>query len=146
MRTHRSRGRILRQAQALSQRGFLYGTDLSIDGLSHDHVSGSVRDSAHFRLDRAMAGNAARSRTKNRATAPGLSGSRYARLRSHRKARLGRIPPGAWPVRARRVFTLSRPAPHSRAVLRYSEMAATRESPSCPNHRKTRPMPEFAAA
>src|SRR5262249_26789829 len=125
--------------------GFLHRADLSIDGLPDDHVSGAVRDSAHCGLDRAMAGNADRSRTKNCATAPSLSGSRYAWLRSHRKARLGRVPRGL-ACAARRMFTLSRPAPPSRAVLRYSEMEATRKSPPCPNHCKTRPMSEFVAA
>src|SRR5438876_4686015 len=49
-RSHRSRRRILREAQALSKRGLLHRPHLSIDGFPDDHVSRALRDSPHFRL------------------------------------------------------------------------------------------------
>ena len=78
--THRARGRVLHQAEALSQRRFLHRPDLPIHGLPRDHVSGAVRDSAYFRVDCAVGGNAARSRTEDRAAAPGLHRIRFAQL------------------------------------------------------------------
>src|SRR5229473_5155501 len=89
MRTYRPRRRILRQAQALSQRGFLHRPDLSIDGFPDDHVSRFVRDSAHFRLDRAVGRDAPRSRAENCAATPDLPWPRHAPLRPHRSARVG---------------------------------------------------------
>src|SRR5713226_9838371 len=88
MRTDRPRRRILRQAQALSQRGFLHRADLSIDGFPDDHVSRAVRDSADFGVDRAMGRDAPRPRAENRAAAPDLPRTRHAPLRSDRSARL----------------------------------------------------------
>ncbi len=61
---------------------FYTGLDLSIHGLPHDDVSGSVCYSAHFRLDRAVGGNVARSRAENRAPAANLSWLGRARLRA----------------------------------------------------------------
>src|SRR5262249_26036643 len=83
--------RVFRETQALSQRGFLYRPDLSIDGLPHLNVSGAFRDSAHVWLDRAVGGNAARSRAENRAAAPNLSGARHAQLRADRSKVVVRI-------------------------------------------------------
>ena len=59
MRAHRPGRRVFRQAQALSQRGFLHRPDLSIDGFPGDNVPGAFCDSANFRMDRAMGRNAA---------------------------------------------------------------------------------------
>ena len=81
VRAHRAGGRLLRHAQAVSQRGFLYRADLPVDGLPGDHVPGAVRHSAHQRLDRAVGGDAARSRAENRASAAGVSGRRNAPVR-----------------------------------------------------------------
>src|SRR5260370_8337768 len=89
MRTDRPRRRILRQAQALSQRGFLHRPDLSIDGFPHDHVSRAVRDPAHFRLDRTVGRNAPRSRAENCTAPPDLPWPRHAPLCPYRSARLG---------------------------------------------------------
>ena len=73
VRADRARGRLFRYAQALSERGFLHGPDLPIDGLPGDDVPCAVRDSAHVRMDRAVGRNAARPGAKNRAAAAGLS-------------------------------------------------------------------------
>src|SRR5579863_6715279 len=88
MRAHRPGGRLLRFTQALPQCGFLYRPDLSVHGLSGDDVPRAVRDSAHQWLDRAVGRDAARSRTENRAPAPGLHGLRPAALRATRPERL----------------------------------------------------------
>src|SRR6202035_6122628 len=88
VRAHRTRRRILRQAQALSQRGFLHRADISIDGFPDDHVSRSVRDSAHFRLDRAVGRDAPGPRAENCAPAADLSRARHASLRSDRSTEL----------------------------------------------------------
>src|SRR2546422_11624203 len=93
MRANRSRGRILRQAQALSQRGFLHRPDLSIDGFPDDHVSRPVRDSAHFGVDRAVGRNAPGSRAEDCAATPDLPWTRHAPLRSYRSARLETLYP-----------------------------------------------------
>ena len=76
------RGRLLRHAQALSQRGLLYRADLPVHGLPGDHVPGAVRDSAHQRLDRAVGGDAARPRAEDRASAADLSRLRQAAVRA----------------------------------------------------------------
>ena len=55
-------------------------------GFPIDHVPGAVRDSAHFRLDRAVGRDAARSRAENCAAAPDLPRPRHAPLRPHRPA------------------------------------------------------------
>src|SRR5260370_8270647 len=88
MRTDRPRRRILRQAQALSQRGFLHRPDLSIDGFPDDHVSRTVRDSANFGLDRAVGRDAPRSRAENCAATPDLSWPRHPPFRSYRPTHL----------------------------------------------------------
>src|SRR5438876_8402590 len=88
-RSHRSRRRILREAQALSKRGLLHRPHLSIDGFPDDHVSRALRDSPHFRLDRAVGRDAPRSRAENCAPAPDLSRAQHSSLRSDRSAQLG---------------------------------------------------------
>src|ERR1700693_6637022 len=108
MRAHRPGRRLLRLAQTLSQRGFLYRADLSVHGLSGDHVPRAVRDSAHQRVDRAVGGDAARSRAENRAAATGLLGLRLAALRAARYEKLGLSSTGfsLWG------FDLARTKPH----------------------------------
>src|SRR5712692_5393842 len=101
MRTHRPGRRLLRQAQTVSQRGLLQRADLPVDGFSDDHVPGTVRHSAHVRLDRAMGRDAARPGTENRAAAAGVPGPRAARLHLHRE-------PSVTNYRAART-TLARP-------------------------------------
>ena len=81
MRAHRPGRRILRQAQALSQRRLLHWPDLSVHGLPGDDVPGPFRDSSHFRMDRAMGRNAARSRAENFPSPPGISWLRSSQLR-----------------------------------------------------------------
>src|SRR2546430_9718994 len=88
VRAHRSRRRILREAQALTKRGLLHWAHLPIDGFPDDHVSRPLRDSAHFRLDRAVGRDAPRPRAENCAPTADLSGARYASLRSDRSAEL----------------------------------------------------------
>ena len=57
-------GRVLRQAQALSERRLLLGPHLPGDGLPGRHVPGAVRDPAHVGLARAVAGDAATTRSR----------------------------------------------------------------------------------
>ena len=52
--TDRARRRVLRQAQALSERRFLFRDHLSGDAIPGRHVPGVVCDSAHVRLAGAM--------------------------------------------------------------------------------------------
>ena len=61
-RTDRAAGRLLRLAQALSERGFLLGAHLPGDGLPHRHVPGALRHPAHIRLAGPVGRDAARSR------------------------------------------------------------------------------------
>ena len=71
-RAHRARGRVLRLAQALSQRRLLLRPDLPGDGLPGRHVPGALRHPAHRGLDRAVGGDAHRSGAEDRAAAPDL--------------------------------------------------------------------------
>ena len=82
----RARRRLLRFAQALSQRRFLYRRDLSGDGLPDDDVPGAVRDSANLGMDGAMGRNGARSRAEDRAPAPDLYRREHAPLDADRSA------------------------------------------------------------
>src|SRR5215467_2812947 len=102
MRAHRAAGRLFRFAEALSQCGFLYRAHLSIDGVSDDDVSGTFRDSAHFGLDRSMAGNAARCGTENRAAAAYLSGIGRGGVCANGEPRLSKTPP----AKSRRIKSL----------------------------------------
>src|SRR5271157_2069988 len=90
MRTHRPRRRLLRQAQALSQRGLLYRAHLPVHGLSPDDVPGALRHSAHVRVARAVGRDAAGPRTEDRAAPADLSWPRYASIRAHRSTLLKR--------------------------------------------------------
>src|ERR1700676_31201 len=88
MRTHCARRRLLRFPQAVSQRGLLYRTDLSIHGLPGDHVPGSVRDPPHQRVDRPVGRDAARTGTEDRPSLSDLPWIRLAALCSDRSAKL----------------------------------------------------------
>src|ERR1019366_3524983 len=70
--TNRAPGRLFHLAQVVSQRRFLFGDNLSGDGLPDDDVPGVVRDPAHVRMDGAMGRDGARYRTEDRAAAPDL--------------------------------------------------------------------------
>src|SRR5438876_1230891 len=89
-RAHRARGRLLRLAQALSQRRLLLGHHLPGDGLPGGHVPGPVRHRAHRGLDRAVARDGAGPGAEDRPPAAALPGPRAARLRAARGARGGR--------------------------------------------------------
>ena len=58
--------------QAVSERRLLLGAHLPGDGVPGRDVPGPLRDSAHRRLDRAVGGDAARSRAEDRAAAADL--------------------------------------------------------------------------
>ena len=90
---HRAFRRVLHQAQALPQRGFLFRHHLPGHGLHPGPVHGAVRHPAHGRLAGAMAGAAARFGTENRPPAPDLYRRRRPRLRPHGAAR----PAPNWP-------------------------------------------------
>src|SRR5207244_12668456 len=89
-RAHRARGRLLRRAQALPQRGLLLGHHLPGDGLPGGHVPGPVRPRAHRGLDREVARDGAGRGAEDRPPAAALPGPRAARLRAPRGARGGR--------------------------------------------------------
>src|ERR1700733_13665699 len=89
MRTNRARGRIFREAKALSKRRFLHRSDLPGDGIPCNDVPGIVRYSADIGLERSVAGDAARCRTKKFAATPGVSRVRSAQLRAARAPQLG---------------------------------------------------------
>jgi hypothetical protein len=57
-RADRARGRLLRQPQALPERGLLLGPHLPGDGLPRGDVPGALRHPAHGRLGRAVGGDA----------------------------------------------------------------------------------------
>ena len=80
--TDRARRRVLRQAQALPERRLLLGPDLPGHEVPDGHVPGPLRHPARLRLARAVAGDAARSRSEDRAAAPDL----------HRPARRDFVP------------------------------------------------------
>ena len=137
VRTHRPRRRILRQAQALSQRGLLYRPDLPVDGLPGNDVPGTVRDPAHHRMDRAVGRNAARSGAENLAATPGLSRLRSAELCGHGRAEVAQVvfsraiwDPGACkqqPRKVRRRFTFSavnRDVPRTESVCIWRQSLA----------------------
>src|SRR5271165_2049802 len=88
MRTDRPRRRLLHYSPPLSQRGFLHGPDLSVDGFPGDDVPGAIRHSAYVRMDRAMGRNAARSRAEDFPTASGVPRLRLAQSYSARSPRL----------------------------------------------------------
>ena len=83
---HRAAGRLLRQAEALSERRLLLGPHLRGDGLPHGLLHGPVRDSAHRRLARPVAGARRGPGAEDRAAAPDLHGPGAARLQADRSA------------------------------------------------------------
>ena len=66
------RGRVLRQAQALPERGLLLGPDLPGDEVPDRDVLRAVRDPAHVGLARAVAGDDRGQGAAHRPPAPGL--------------------------------------------------------------------------
>ena len=81
-RADRARGRVLRQAQALPERRLLLGPDLRGARDAGRHVPGPVRDPAHERLDRPVAGDDRRQRAEDRPPAPDLHGRPRPGIRS----------------------------------------------------------------
>src|SRR5581483_5641575 len=79
-------GRLLRLAPALSERRLLLRADLQGDGLSHRLLHRPVRARPAARLDRAVGGDAERSRPEDRAAAPALRRRRAAAVRAARPA------------------------------------------------------------
>jgi hypothetical protein len=79
---HRARGRLLRQPQALPERGLLLGHHLPGDGLPGGHVPGALRHPARGRVAGAVAGDAGRPGPEDRAAAAGLHRLRRALLRA----------------------------------------------------------------
>ncbi len=80
-RAHRAAGRVLREPEALPERGFLLRVDLPGDGLPDRDVPRALRDPAHGRLDGAVVGNARGSRAEDRPPAPDLHRPHRAGLR-----------------------------------------------------------------
>jgi hypothetical protein len=85
----RARGRLLRQPQAVPERGLLFGPHLRGARDARRHVPGAVRDPAHERLDRPVAGDDRRLRAEDRAPAPDLHRWPGARLRADRAEIVG---------------------------------------------------------
>ena len=83
--THCTAGRVFREPQAVSERRFLFGPDLSGDGIPGRDVSGPVCHSANGRLDCAMGRNVARPGTEDRAAQADLRRPQPARLCSARE-------------------------------------------------------------
>src|SRR6516165_4531001 len=82
MRAHRAGRRLFREAQAVPERGFLYRTDLPVDGIPDDDVSRAVRDPAHVGVAGAVGRIAAGPGTKDCAATANLSGPRHAAVHS----------------------------------------------------------------
>ena len=125
-RADRPAGRLLRPAPAVPERRLLLGSDLRGDGLQARHVHGAVRHRPRPRLDRAVAGDAARQGPEDRPPAADLPRGRRARLRADGPA-LGRSPPGPRPTsgghgtrRAQRGAATVRPASPAAACSRRS--------------------------
>ncbi len=93
-RTHRAAGRLLRQEEALSERGLLLRPDLRGDGLPLRFLHGALRDPAHGRLARPVAGAAHRQRSEDRAAAADLHGLPAPELRPDREARAHQVVKG----------------------------------------------------
>src|SRR5439155_6484736 len=79
-RAYCARRRLLHNPEAVSQRRFLLGADLSGHGISEGFLPRDVRDPAHRRLVRAVGRDAARRRTENRAPAADLHRPETARF------------------------------------------------------------------
>ena len=80
-RRGRARRRLLRLAQALSQRRLLHRRDLQGDGLPDPHVHGAVRDGPAARLDRSVARDDRGPGDQDRPAPAGLRRRDRARLR-----------------------------------------------------------------
>ena len=89
--TDRARGRLLRQPQAVSERRLLLRPDLPGDGLPGRDVPGAVRHRADRGLDRAVGGDAPRSRAEDRPAAADLHRSAPARIRAPRAQAVNRV-------------------------------------------------------
>jgi hypothetical protein len=87
-RRDRAQGRVLRRAQALSERRFLLGHHLQRDRNSAVDVHCDVRDRSHRRLGCALAGDDLRPDDEDQPPAPALHGSGEARLRRNLATRL----------------------------------------------------------
>src|SRR5215210_4523638 len=85
-REDRARGRLLRQAQAVPERGLLLGTDLRGARDARGHVPGPLRHPPHQRLDRPVARDDRRQGAEDRAAPPDLHGRADARVRAGRRA------------------------------------------------------------
>ena len=83
-RADRPRGRVLRQAEALPERGLLLGPHLPGHGLPRGHVPGALRDPAHVRLARPVGRDARGQGAEDRPPAPDLPGPPEAGLRASR--------------------------------------------------------------
>src|SRR5208282_5147151 len=86
------------EAEALPERGLLYGPDIPVDGIPGNDVPRAVRDPADVGMDRAVGRDAARPRAEDRAAAAGLSGRDQAELYTHRKARIEGTEPPLRPI------------------------------------------------
>jgi hypothetical protein len=71
-RANRAAGRLLRVAQALSERRFLHRFDLPLDGLPNRVFHGAFRDCAHGGMAVAVGRDAAGQGTEDRSSAPDL--------------------------------------------------------------------------
>src|SRR5262249_18726142 len=84
-REDRARRRVLREAQALSERRLLLGAHLPGDGLPDGLLHGALRARPAARLDRAVGGDARRPRAEDLASAADLRRRGRARLRPDRR-------------------------------------------------------------
>jgi hypothetical protein len=87
--THRVGRRVFCEAQALSQRRFLFWDHVSGDGLPTRDVYRAVRHSAHCGMAGAVAGISHRPGAEDYPTAPDLYRLRRAAIRAHGEAHLG---------------------------------------------------------
>src|SRR5213076_2884282 len=88
--THRAAGRLLREPEALPERGFLFGDHLRGDEISDGHVSGAVRHRTDAGMAGPVAGDAARQRAAHCPAAAGVHRRGQARLPTDRKKKLRR--------------------------------------------------------
>ena len=97
-RAHRAERRLLRVAQAVPERRFLHGADLSGDEVPDGLLHGAVRGRANGRVAGAVGRDAARQGAEDRAAASDLYGLRRAAVQSAldyrktlRQARVGKV-------------------------------------------------------
>ena len=98
-REDRARGRLLHLAQALPERRLLLGPDLRGAGAAGRDVPGDVRDRAHQRLDRPVAGDGRGQGAEDRPPAPDLHrrARRATTCRSSSAGRRERVPHACGP-------------------------------------------------